>query len=73
LPKDTPFALSKLLSEDEIKLRQSKAFLTKNRLALDPLEKIVVLLNRLLWPPTKSAITGVLMLKNWSASKQKWM
>ena len=51
-------ALTKLFSEDAAKLRQWRAFLSKNRIEAAGLGDTVALLDDLLWPPTQVAAAG---------------
>ncbi len=72
LPAERPLALTKQFSEDAAKLRQWQAFLNKNRITADSLGETVALLDKLLWPPTKTAVANHSTAATWDPDTVQW-
>ena len=73
LPTERPMALTKQFSEDAAKLRQSQAFLNKNRIGAASLGDTVALLDDLLWPPTQVAAAHSQAKATWRPDSLRWV
>ena len=71
LPSVRPLALTHTFSQDDGKKRQWQAFLKKNRINAEALDRTVDLLDRLLWLPTEVACEK-LAPAGWIASESRW-
>ena len=71
LPTERPLALTSVFHQDAAKQLQWKAFAGKNRLNVDTLEQVVILLERLLWHPTQAALEQAKPL-HWKADSLEW-
>lgn len=71
LPTVRPVALTRQFSEDNAKVRQWHAFLTKNRLVSSSLPDTVSLLSLLLWPPTERSAQKRTKGSIWA--KDQWL
>lgn len=73
LPTERPLALTQPFSEDAAKLRQWRAFLTKNRIEAAPLGDTVALLDDLLWPAMQVAAAGSIATATWRPEVLRWV
>ncbi len=71
LPNERPLALTSGFSQDASKQLQWRAFTNKNRLNVDSLEGLVLLLEKLLWHPTQAAL-GQAQPLNWISDELMW-
>ena len=71
LPTERPLALTSAFHQDAAKQLQWKAFAGKNRLPVDALEQVVILLEKLLWHPTQAALEQAKPL-HWKAENLEW-
>ncbi len=71
LPTERPLALTSVFHQDAAKQLQWKAFVRKNRLPVDALEQVVILLEKLLWHPTQAALEQAKPL-HWKAKNLEW-